>query len=206
MSQSVQPEVNGKAISLSNPLPVEIIGGGVTGGGGSTAGLATTAKQDALLDSSVRESATLQNVLVQLLSIGPARLTSFVVTDVYEITQAHNGLAIGDVVLHLQTHEVSSGTNPALPYFTAKTSEVWFKSYNAATSQPVQQTLGAAIDTNKATQTAAALITRTSSERTVTRRVLDANLVETFQDSVETKTVHASHLPPYLDIFDSGWV
>jgi hypothetical protein len=108
--------------------------------------------------------------------------------------------------LHLQTHSVAAGTEAALPYFTSKTGEVWFKSYNAATSASVQQVLGAAIDTNKATQTAAALITRTSFERTVTRRVLDANLAETFEDTVETKTVHASHLPPYPDVFDSGWI
>lgn len=176
------------------------------GGGGSTAGLATTAKQDALRDSVLRESATTQNILVQLSNVGPAHITEFVTADVYSVDAAHGGAGAGDQVLRLQTHAVALTADPLMPYWTTPVEVSWVRIFDASTSQHIRQTLGAALDTDKATQITSALVTKTSFERTVTRRVLDASLVESLQDVTETRVVQSSHIPPYPEVFDSGWV
>ena len=181
-------------------------GSGGGGGSVSTAGLATSAKQDALRDTVVRESATTQNVLVQLANASPARMTSFSVADLFVVEAAHAGLAVGDQLARVQVNTVAETADPSMPYWTTPAGISWIRTFDAQSGQHVRETLVVPVDTSKTAQTVSALVIQTSFTRTVTRRALDAALDETLQDAVETRTVHASHIPPYPEVFDSGWV
>lgn len=159
-------------------------------------------------DSTVRESARIQNVLAEIgEGIWPTRIVSTTLMDRWIVGTAHNGFSVGDIVLCLTQHDVTV-PDPAYPdqYWTTPGAQTWVKIFDATTNAAVMLIGAAVINPNFATLDESGVVYKTSSSRTVTRRALDASLNESTVTATETRTVQASHIYPYPTIFDSGWV
>lgn len=169
--------------------------------------LASSDNQLTLIDRVVREGARTQNVLAQFAENAyPTHVTAYSTMDQYTATDAQSGVAIGDAVLCITDFVVAADPAQPTEYWTTPGSQRWVRVFDAASGQAVRDVLPTPIDTSFATQDESGVVTRTTFERTLTRRVIDSSLVESLQTVTETMTVQASHIYPYPSIFDSGWV
>lgn len=169
--------------------------------------LASSANQLTLIDRVIREGARTQNVLAQFAENAyPTRITAYSIMDQYTATDLQSGVAVGDVVLCIADFTVAADPSNSAEYWTTPGAQRWIRVFDSASGLAVREILSTPIDINFATQDDSGVVTRTTFERTLTRRVIDGALAESLQTVTETRTVQASHIYPYPSIFDSGWV
>ncbi len=193
-------------------------GGGTSASSGTTGGvvtieptqlstLATAANQLLEYDRIVRESARTQNIMAEMSAdLAPTHVTSYSLMDQYTATDVRSRLAPGDIFLCVTDYSVIIDQTKGSEQWTTKGAQHWIRIFNSATSSTVHEVLDTAPDTSFATQDASGVCIKKTFERALVRRVIDSSLVESLATVTETRTVQASHIYPYLSIYDSGWV
>ncbi len=195
-----------EVVVVVNPDGTPISGGG---GGGSinTSGLATETNQLLMLDSVVRESARSQNVAVQASEgVASVRVTSYTLMDQFKSIDSQSGFNVGDIVLRFTTYNTFSNPHLLPKYWAIRGLVRWVRIFDSISNIDVNELLSNGMNTDFAISEVSDVVNETVFERTLQRRALDANLVESFQNATETRTVQASHTYPYPSIYDSGWI
>jgi hypothetical protein len=190
MSQAVQPQINGAAVSDANPLPVKIsgaLGGGTAGG--------------ALESTQLQQHTQLQN-LVSTIGTGTTGMSLWTVATKYKANVTGGGTTAGDEFLKIDQY--SQNAPAAGVAWTTLFASSWVKTYSAATAALVYTAGTAPADVTKCSVIESGLMLKQVWLRT--RNVLSVSAgAQTSASVTETRTIQFSHIYPYPVINDSGW-